>query len=71
MIFGEALLKVSVQVSSYLTFATGHFFKLRAQIMQILTMVSSFPGELPFVTFEQLVEELPSSKSQNKDLHIS
>ena len=28
-------------------------------------------GKVPFVTFEQLVEELPSSNSQNKDLHIS
>ena len=29
-----------------------------------------FLGKVPFVTFEQLVEELPSFQAQTKDLHI-
>ena len=28
-------------------------------------------GNVPFVTLVRLVEELPSSNSQNKDLHVS
>ena len=30
-----------------------------------------FLGKVPFVTFERLVEELPSFQAQTKDSHIS
>ena len=30
-----------------------------------------FLGDVPFVKFEQLVEELPSFQAQTKDSHIS